>query len=204
MTSAVEIISGRRGGDTGLGQQLSLLSRVAPAHLLSVEVAALPSPKHRRREAPGRRAHPEHTRDAHGGRCSARPRPAHHASGASGPGPREATSRPGGNPPGACGAGGRHLPSGVEHCCSQARPNTWSTLSPWRTTSRLLLTMAACGGKSAGGQRRRAPHAPAGPSGSGAPPPGRGADAALHQRRRDEGGLRTAGHGARSLLLPGH
>lgn len=96
MTSAVEIISGRRGGDTGLGQQLSLLSRVAPAHLLSVEVAALPSPKHRRREAPGRRAHPEHTRDAHGGRCSARPRPAHHASGASGPGPREATSRPGG------------------------------------------------------------------------------------------------------------
>lgn len=73
MTSAVEIISGRRGGDTGLGQQLSLLSRVAPAHLLSVEVAALPSPKHRRREAPGRRAHPEHTRDAHGGRRTTRP-----------------------------------------------------------------------------------------------------------------------------------
>lgn len=216
MTSAVEIISGRRGGDTGLGQQLSLLSRVAPAHLLSVEVAALPSPKHRRREAPGRRAHPEHTRDAHGGRCSARPRPAHHASGASGPGPREATSRPEGTrlaPVGPAGVTYRR-----EWSTAAARPaRTPGPLSPrgappagsssrWRPAAESQPGVSAGRGadRALSEQRRRAPHAPAGPSGSGAPPPGRGADAALHQRRRDEGGLRTAGHGARSLLLPGH
>lgn len=41
---------------------------------------------------------------------------------------------------------GLNLPSAVVHCCSQDFPKTWSTLSPWRTTSTPLLAMVAWSG----------------------------------------------------------
>lgn len=128
------------------------------------------------------------------------------------PGPREAESVPGG--PVCAGRAGRHLPSGVQHCCSQDRPNTWSTRSPWRTTSRLLLTTAACdSGKSVGVSGRRggptghrtATSEPSGSSSQSPRPWGRSCFPAFRCGRHcDQGGLGREVESLTFFLLLGH